>query len=128
LLFDTDNQQSDDSDSDSTAGSHSEHKTSVGPLRKRTLCVGDEFFLFLVKIRLGLTNLDLAIGFYLAESSVANIIIKLLNLLFLRLGSRKTWPHRNVIFQHMPEKFKVDYPNNKLLLMQLYWKFSAPHH
>ena len=68
-----------------------------------------------MKIRLGLTNLDLAIRFCLAESTVTNIIITWLNLLFLRLGSLKIWPHRNVILQHMPDKFKEDYPNNIII-------------
>ena len=124
LLFDTDDQLC-DSDSDSTC-SDVEDESSVGALRKRALCVEDEFFLFLVKVRLGLTNLDIAIRFCLAESTVTNIFITWLNLLFLRLGSLKIWPHRNVILQHMPDKFKDDYPNNIIIIDATELRIQCP--
>ena len=95
MLFDTDDQLS-DSASDSTC-SDTEDESSVGALRKRALCVEDELFLFLVKVRLGLTNLDLAPDFVWQKSTVTDIVLTWLILLFLKLGSQKIWPHRNVI-------------------------------
>ena len=68
-----------------------------------------------MKLRLGLTNLDLAMRLNVAEATISNTFISWLNLLFIQLGTLKMWPHRNVILERMPKTFKEDYPNNIII-------------
>ena len=71
----------------------------------------------MMKVRLGLTNLDLAIRFNVAEATISDtIIISWLNLLFIQLGTLRIWPHRNVILEHISKKVKEDYPNNIMIV------------
>ena len=63
----------------------------------------------MIKLRLGLTNLDLAITLNISEATVSNIFTSWINLLDVRLGSLKIWPNRNIILENMPTKFKEDY-------------------
>ena len=124
LLFDSDQEaQSDDDDEDDDGSSTLE--TDARSSRDHVLSVEDEFLLVMMKLRLGLTNLDLAIRFNVAEATISNTFISWLNLLFVQLGPLKIWPHRNVILEHMPKKFKEDYPNNIIIIDCTELKFSV---
>ena len=79
-----------------------------------------------MKLRLGLTNLDLAMRFNVAEETISNTFITWLNLLFIQLGTLKIWPHRNVILENMPKKFKEDYPNNIIIIDCTELKIQCP--
>ena len=93
--------QSDGSDSDSDSGTDRNH----------ILGIEDEFLLVLMKLCLRLTNLDFR--FRVSEATVSNIFITWLNFLYIRgLGALKVWPHRRVILDNMPSKFKEEHPNN----------------
>jgi len=113
LLFDSDQETQSDNDDDDDGSSALE--TDAGSSRDHVLSVEDEFLLVMMKLRLGLTNLDLGIRFNVAEATMSNTFISWLNLLFIQLGTLKMWPHRNVILEHMPKKFKKDYPNNIIM-------------
>ena len=108
LLFDSDEEsaQSDGSDPDSDSGTERNH----------TLAIEDEFLLVLMKLRLGLTNLDLAIRFKVSEATVSNIFITWLKFLYIGLGALKVWPHRRVILENMPKKFKEEHPNTIIII------------
>ena len=108
LLFDSDEEsaQSDGSDSDSDSGTERNH----------ILGIEDEFLLVLMKLRLGLTNLDLTIRFRVSEATVSNIFITWLYFLHIRLGALKVWPHRRVILDNMPRNFKEEHPNNIIII------------
>ena len=108
LLFDSDEEsaQSGGSDSDSDSGTERNH----------ILGIEDEFLLVLMKLRLGLTNLDLAIRFRVSEATVSNIFITWLYFLHIRLGALKVWPHRRVILDNMPRNFKEEHPNNIIII------------
>ena len=125
LLFDSDQEaQSDDDDEDDDGSSTLE--TDARSSRDHVLSVEDEFLLVMMKLRLGLTNLDLAIRFNVAEATISNTFISWLNLLFVQLGTLKIWPHRNVILEHMPKKFKEDYPNNIIIIDCTELKIQCP--
>lgn len=96
MLFDADEEsaQSDGSDSESDSGTERNH----------ILVIEDEFLLVLMKLRLGLTNLDLATRFKVSELTVSNIFITWLDFLYIRLGALKVWPHRRVVLDKMPQK------------------------
>lgn len=120
LLFDSDQETQSDPDqenqSDDDDNGSSEPETDAGSSRDHILSVEDEFFLVMMKLRIGLTNLDLGIRFNVAEARISNTYISWLNLLFIQLGTLKIWPHRNVILENMPTKFKEDYPNNIIII------------
>ena len=111
LLFDSDQESQSDDDGSS------EPEADPGSSRDHVLSVEDEFLLVMMKLRLGLTNLDLAMRFNVAEATISNIFITWLNLLFIQLGTLKIWPHR---------KFKEDYPNNIIIIDCTELKIQCP--
>ena len=109
MLFDSDQEAPNDGgDYDDDNGS-SALETDAHSSRDHVLSVEDKFLLVMVKLLLGLTNLDLAIRFNIAERTISNTFISWLNLLFVQLGTLKIWSYRNIILEHMPKKFKEDY-------------------
>ncbi|XP_068738175.1 uncharacterized protein, partial [Montipora capricornis] len=125
LLFNSDQEaQSDDDDEDDDGSSTLE--TDALSSRDHVLSMEEEFLLVMMKLRLGLTNLDLAIRFNVAEATISNTFISWLNLLIVQLGTLKIWPHRNVILEHMPKKFKEDYPNNIIIIDCTELKIQCP--
>ena len=117
LLFDSDQESQSDDDGSS------EPEADPGSSRDHVLSVEDEFLLVMMKLRLGLTNLDLAMRFNVAEATISNTFITWLNLLFIQLGTLKIWPHRNVILEN---KFKEDYPNNIIIIDCTELKIQCP--
>ena len=88
LLFDSDQEaQSDDDDEDDDRSSTLE--TDARSSRDHVLSVEDVFLLVMMKLRLGLTNLDLAMRFNVGEATISNTFISWLNLLFVQLGTLK---------------------------------------
>ena len=120
LLFDSDQESQSDDDGSS------EPEADPGSSRDHVLSVEDEFLLVMMKLRLGLTNLDLAMRFNVAEATISNTFITWLNLLFIQLGTLKIWPHRNVILENMPKTFKEDYPNNIIIIDGTELKIQCP--
>ena len=118
LLFDSDEEstQSDASDSDSDSGTERNH----------ILGIKDEFLLVLTKLRLGLTNLDLAIRFRVSEATVSNIFITCLNFFYIRLVALKVWPRRRVVLDNMPRNFKEEHPNNIIIIDCTELKIQCP--
>ena len=84
--------------------------------KKHKLNLEDKFLLFMMRLKLGLTVIDLSFRFNIAESSVSTIITTWLNYLYIRMGQLKTWPHRNILIDNMPPDFKEKYPNNIVII------------
>ena len=73
----------------------------------------DEFFMVLVRLRLGLFELDLAHRFRVHVSTLNRICISWINFLYLKFGYLNNWPDRETIDKAMPQSFKDKYPKNK---------------
>lgn len=82
----------------------------------RTMLIIDELFLFLVRLRLGLFEQDLADRFLIHISSVSRKITTWANYLYFLLGSQPIWPSRQQVNHYMPENFKALYPNTRVII------------
>lgn len=67
----------------------------------------------LVRLRLGLFELDLAHRFRVHVSNVNRICISWINFLYLKFGYLNNWPDRETIDKAMPQSFKDKYPKKK---------------
>ncbi len=89
-------------------------KSSQG--RNRSLPPMEEFFLVLVRIRLGLFENDLAYRFDVSVSTVCRICITWINFMYVRLKSLPLWPKREVVQSYMPAVFKDLYPTTCVII------------
>ena len=76
----------------------------------------EQFFLTLVKLRLGLLELDLAFRFGISQSTVSRIVGTWINLLYCNLKTIECFPPWYIVKKYMPEVFKNEYPNTRLIL------------
>ena len=107
----------DDEDNDNTTLTRpSAHKLSVE----------DEYLLLLMKLRMGLSTIDLAERFCVTESTVVNIFLTWINYLYVTLGSLKIWPQRDIILNNSPVEFLEKYPNNIVIIDATELKIQVP--
>lgn len=71
----------------------------------------DQFFMVLVRLRLGLFVQDLADRFCVSVTTVNRICTTWTNYMYLKFGSVNIWPPQSVIQETMPESVKLKYPN-----------------
>jgi len=69
----------------------------------------------LVRMRLGLFELDLAHRFCEHVSTVNRICISWINFLYLKFGYLNIWPDRETINKAMPKSFKDKYPKTRVI-------------
>ena len=84
---------------------------SLTPPAAHKLPVEDKYLLVLMKLRTGVSVVDLGEKFNIAESTVNNIFLTWINYLYVTLGSINLWPHRDIILQNAPAEFFEKYPN-----------------
>lgn len=82
----------------------------------RTMVLIDELFLFLLRIRLGLLQQDLAHRFNVHESTVSRKVITWANYLYFFLGAQPIWPSKEAVQKHLPQEFRVLYPNTRVVI------------
>ena len=82
----------------------------------RTMILIDEFFLFLVRVRVGLLAQDLADRFQIHISTVSRKVITWANYLYFFWGNQVIWPSREQVDTHMPQGFKRLYPRTRVIL------------
>lgn len=82
----------------------------------RKMQLKDELFLFCVRLKLGLFELDLAQRFGLHVSSVSRKITTWANFLYFFLGNQPIWPTRECINELMPDSFKELYPLTRVII------------
>lgn len=94
--------------------------------RSESIPLIDQFFMFLVKIRLGLFQQDIACRFNVSQSTVSRIIITWANFLYFQLGSVPIWPTRDKVNKFMPDCFKELYPSTRVILDCTEVKIQTP--
>ena len=82
----------------------------------RAMQLIDELFMFLVRIKLGLFQQDLAHRFNLHMSTVSRKLTTWANYLYFLLGNQMIWPSRADVNAKMPQEFKRLYPTTRVIL------------
>lgn len=82
----------------------------------RNMLLIDEMFMFLVRLKLGLFEQDLADRFAIHISSVSRKLVTWSNFLYFFLGSQIIWPSRADVDRCMPEGFRELYPSTRVIL------------
>lgn len=76
----------------------------------------EQLFLTLVRLRLGLLERDLACRFKISQATVSRITCTWINLMYRSFKSIETFPSWNVVKKYMPEAFRKDYPNTRIII------------
>ena len=101
---------------DSFTPTNSEEIPGNKPGRRRKLSTLDEFFMVLIRLRLGLFELDLSHRFKVHVSTVNRICISWINFMYLKFGHLNIWPSRSAIYKAMPQSFKEKYPSTRVII------------
>lgn len=72
--------------------------------------------MLLMKLRMGLFNIDLVERFCVFESIVNNINFIWVNFVYIVIGSFKIWFYRDIIIKYFLEEFIKKYFNNIVIV------------
>lgn len=75
------------------------HGKAEGCTAAHKLPVEEEYLLVLMKLRMGVSVVDLGERFNIAENKVNNIFLTWINYMYVTLGSIKIWSHRDTFLQ-----------------------------
>lgn len=84
--------------------------------RPRALPPLEEFFMTMIRLRLGLLEQDLAHRFQVSQSTVSRIICTWINFLFLKLKEIPLWPPKGLVKMNMPADFREKYPSTRVII------------
>lgn len=84
--------------------------------RNRALPPLEEFFLVLVRLRVGLLEKDLAYRFGVSPSTVPRIWRTWMSFLYLQFKHIPLWPSRQLVNAYMPKCFRDAYPSTRVIL------------
>ena len=94
--------------------------------RHHKLPLLEQFFMTLARLRLGLLEQDLACRFDISISSVSRITATWINLMFRSFKAIECYPSWHVVLKHMPEAFKKEYPNARLIIDATEFQVKRP--
>ena len=92
------------------------HSTSETHGKSRSLTPMEEFFMILVRLRLGLFERDLADRFSVSASTVSRICRTWITFLYLCLKELPLWPSRDLVQSYMPKPFRELYPSTRVII------------
>lgn len=84
--------------------------------RSESISLIDQFFVFLVKIKLGLFQQDIACRFNVSQSTVSRIVKTWANFMYFQLSLIPIWPSRDKVNTFMPDCFKELCPSTRVIL------------
>ena len=85
-------------------------------MKKQSLALEDQFFMWLFKVKLGLFDQDLAVRFNVSISTVSRTIVTRSNFLYFTFGCLPLWPCRAQIKKTMPTVFKENFSNARVII------------
>ena len=89
----------------------------LGPRgRPRALCIEDELFLTVVKLRHDFPESDLAVRFGITQATVSRIFSAYIRCLYFTFQEVSIWPSRQLIDEFMPTVFKDKYPHTRVVI------------
>ena len=88
----------------------------IGTINNHKLPVKDEILLVMMKLCMGLSDIDLGERFNLSQSTVSGILITWINYLYIVLGSLKIWPTCEISFKNAPRDVNEKYRNNIIII------------
>ena len=84
----------------SSSGGTDQSSMKYNTGRKRKLPPLEEFFLVLVRLRLGLLEQDLAYRFGVSQSTISRIVITWINFLYLQLKQIPLWSPKALVMSY----------------------------
>ena len=89
-------------------------KEKCGP--KPKLSLPDQFFMVLVRLRLGRVVEDLADCFYVSPPTVSRTFTTWTNLMYFKFQELLMWMSRRKVDQHIPPSFRQWYPTTRVII------------
>lgn len=84
--------------------------------RNRSLLPIEEFYMILVRLRLGLFEKDLADRFNVSISTVSRICRTWITFLYMRFKELPLWASQDLVQSYMPKCFKDLYPSTRVII------------
>lgn len=80
------------------------------------LCAGDQLLLVLMKLRMSLTNQDLAMRFNICPTQVSKILGQCIPVISQRLKFLIKWPDKRTILKNIPKSFRKNYKKCRVII------------
>nr|XP_042913764.1 uncharacterized protein LOC122273833 [Parasteatoda tepidariorum] len=81
-----------------------------------TVSAKDKFFIFLVRIKSGVTIEFLSAVTNVSKTSISRILSSVIDFVYIKLKAIDIWPSKSQVLEYMPEAFLRTYPNCRLIL------------
>ena len=82
----------------------------------KKISLKNQLFLTLCKLRNDFDLIDIGQRFGISQQAAGVVFNTWIHYMYLRFGEVSTWPDREVIKNHMPEDYSVDFPNTFAIL------------
>ena len=92
------------------------HSTLSRPGPDRKLPLEHEFFLVMMRLRLGLLTHDLALRFGISDTLVSSIFFTWIRLMRLELSCLIIWPPKEIVRANLPDCFMKYYPKVRCII------------
>ena len=76
----------------------------------------EQFFMTLLRLRLGLLEVDIAFRFSVSQSTVSRTTLTWINLMYHNFKAMEQFPSWDVVKRYMPEIFKKEYPSTRIII------------
>ena len=83
---------------------------------KPSLCVEDQFFMLLIKLRQHKTNFELSRMFRVTESTVTNVFVTWINFIYFEMKEIDWWPSSDCVKYFSPSSFKTKFSNTRVIV------------
>ena len=84
--------------------------------RSKKLTPEDEFFITMVRLRVGLFVQDMSLRFGISSSSITRIFLSWINYIYLKLGNLQILPSHEEVHHYMPDSMRQKYPNTEWII------------